>query len=133
MSGPPSFLDECEKTAILVDGVSNHTLTRLLGWTIDYGRLRSYFERYTHLQKALYFTPMDEEDSDSLSRLLDWLSLNCWQVVTVDYSSEEQRQMPPSFRSDDRERIRKPGIDVEYTVNAMNLAYAGIEHFVFFT
>src|SRR5437868_2443188 len=104
-----NFLDEIEKTALFIDGISTHAVARNLKWVIDFRRLQDYFADRTHLIKSYYFTPMDVHDESSIESLIEWLDLNGFICVLVEYDSQD-------------ERGKKSSIDVNFVTNILRLA-----------
>lgn len=116
------FLDEMEKTALFIDGVSTHAVARNLGWVIDFRRLREFFAKETHLVKAYYFTPMDVQDTVQISSLIEWLGLNGFICELVEFDSAD-------------ERGKRTSIDVPFVTECLSLAFLpnAIDHIILFT
>src|SRR5882762_5331891 len=102
------------KIALFIDGANTYAATRTLGFDIDYKRLLKEFQGHGVLVQALYYTAIIEDQEFSpLRPLIDWLGYNGFTVVTK--TSKE-------FIDAGGRRKRKGNLDIELTVDAMELA-----------
>ena len=101
------------RMAIFIDGPNLHATARALGFDIDFKRLLSEFECRGSLLRALYYTPFSEDQEfPSIRPLIDWLGYNGYTVITK--ASKEF--------ADAGDRRKKSSLDIELTVDAMELA-----------
>ncbi|MGL3213541.1 LabA-like NYN domain-containing protein [Bradyrhizobium sp. BR 1433] len=103
-----------DKIALFIDGPTLHATAKTLGFEIDYKRLLGEFQSRGTLQRALYYTPMIEDQQDLAARpLLNWLDYNGYEVITK----------PTKDSVDACGRRKAQGyIDIELVVHAMELA-----------
>jgi uncharacterized LabA/DUF88 family protein len=114
------FLDDVEKTALLIDGPSTYKVARQLDINVDYGKLLELFQSHTHVIKTYFFTSKDTRRAEnSVDDLLHWLSLNGYITCVTEYD-----------RGDDGER--REGIEVDFTIKALNVAN-DVDHLILFT
>lgn len=104
---------ESGRTAIFIDGPNLHATARALGFDIDFRRLLAVFDSRGSLLRALYYTPVSEDQEfPSIRPLIDWLGYNGYTVITK--ASKEF--------VDAGGRRKKSSVDVELAVDAMELA-----------
>ncbi|MBR1148073.1 NYN domain-containing protein [Bradyrhizobium sp. AUGA SZCCT0431] len=102
------------RMAIFIDGPNLHATGRALGFDIDFKRLLMEFENRGSLLRALYYTPVSEDQEfSSIRPLIDWLGYNGYTVITK--ASKE-------FSDAGGRRKFKSSIDIELAVDAMQLA-----------
>ena len=114
-----------EKIALFIDGANLHATAKALGFDLDYRRLLSEFRGGGNLLRAFYYTTvLEDQEYSSIRPLIDWLDYNGYTVVTkpakefVDATTGRRRM--------------KGSMDVELTVNAMELA-RHVNHIVLFS
>ena len=87
---------------MFIDGVSLHASARALGFDIDYKRLLEQFRGHGRLVRAYYYAGTEDQDYFPARALTDWLTYNGYSVASG--------------------RKTKSNLDIELTVNAMELA-----------
>ncbi|MEQ9126297.1 MAG: NYN domain-containing protein, partial [Alphaproteobacteria bacterium] len=109
------------RRAIFIDGSNLYAAAKNLGFDIDYGKLRYFFEAGSWLVRAYYYTAIaDDQEYSPVRPLADWLDYNGFTLVSkpakefVDHAG--------------RRRIRG-NMDVEIAVDALNLA-PHIDHMI---
>jgi len=109
------------RRAIFIDGSNLYAAAKNLGFDIDYGKLRYFFESGSWLVRAYYYTAIaDDQEYSPVRPLADWLDYNGFTLVSkpakefVDHTG--------------RRRIRG-NMDVEIAVDALNLA-PHIDHMI---
>ena len=112
---------EAIRRAIFIDGSNLYAAAKNLGFDIDYGKLRYFFESGSWLVRAYYYTAIaDDQEYSPVRPLADWLDYNGFTLVSkpakefVDHTG--------------RRRIRG-NMDVEIAVDALNLA-PHIDHMI---
>ncbi len=109
------------RRALFIDGSNLYAAAKNLGFDIDYGKLRYFFESGAWLVRAYYYTAIAEDQEYSPVRpLADWLDYNGFTLV-----SKPAREYVDATG---RRRIRG-NMDVEIAVDALNLADR-IDHMV---
>lgn len=114
-----------ERLALFVDGANFRGASKMLGFDIDYKKLREEFKRRGRLIRIFYYVaiPVEEPDYSPIRPLLDWLQYNGFTLVTK----------PLREYDDGQGNCRTKGnIDVEITVDALELA-PKIDHAVIFS
>jgi uncharacterized LabA/DUF88 family protein len=113
-----------ERTILLIDGPDLHGICRSLEIEIDFKKLLQFFQRRTHLVRALYYTTIVVQDQHAAIRpLVDWLEYNGFTLVTK----------PAKVTTDEHGRRRvSSNMRVEMAVDAMDLADKA-DHVVLFT
>jgi uncharacterized LabA/DUF88 family protein len=116
MSGDQKLFAGLEdlSTAVLIDGINSHYVFKSLMWMPDYKKMLDYFRKTVILKKIYYFVSLDNQEENSIIRLIDWLDYNGF-ICKVTESDERNR-----------------GIQVDFTVQAMKLL-SSVDHFVLFT
>jgi uncharacterized LabA/DUF88 family protein len=71
-----------DRVALFVDGPNLHATAKILGFDIDYKRLRDEIKSRGTLVRALYYTAVIEHEYSSIRPLIDWLDYNGYTVVT---------------------------------------------------
>jgi uncharacterized LabA/DUF88 family protein len=102
------------KLALFIDGVNLYATAKTLGSDIDFKRLLKEFQSRGSLVRAIYYTPITEDqENSSIPPLLDWLDYNGYTVVT---------KATKEFIDAGGRRKVKGNIDIELAVDAMTLA-----------
>lgn len=113
-----------ERLALFIDGANLYSAAKTLGVEIDYRKLLDEFRKRGRLLRAYYYTALVENDDYSPIRpLVDWLQYNGYNVIT---------KPAREFTDRDGRRRVKGDMDVEITVDMMNLA-ASLDHIVVFS
>ena len=113
-----------ERVALFIDGANLYSAAKTVGVEIDYRKLLEEFRKRGRLIRAYYYTALVENDDYSPIRpLVDWLQYNGFNVITK--STRE-------FTDRDGRRRVKGDMDVELTVDMMNLANH-LDHIVLFS
>ena len=113
-----------ERVALFIDGANLYSAAKTVGVEIDYRKLLEEFRKRGRLTRAYYYTALVENDDYSPIRpLVDWLQYNGFNVITK--SARE-------FTDRDGRRRVKGDMDVEITVDMMNLANH-LDHIVLFS
>ena len=113
-----------ERVALFIDGANLYSAAKTVGVEIDYRKLLDEFRKRGRLIRAYYYTALVENDDYSPIRpLVDWLQYNGFNVITK--SARE-------FTDRDGRRRVKGDMDVEITVDMMNLANH-LDHIVLFS
>lgn len=114
-----------ERIALFIDGPNFYGAVKALKWEVDYNLLQDYFSKQGQLLRCYYYTAVTEnQDSNSLKRLLDFLTYNGITVVSkpvkemTDYSTGVV--------------TRKGNMDVEITICMLKLA-PNLDHLVLCT
>lgn len=77
------YLSDSERTVVLIDGRHLSTISRELGFVVDFRNLLALFRRQTQLVRAVYYSVVGEEEGESPVRsLLDWLDYKGYTVAT---------------------------------------------------
>ena len=113
-----------ERLALFIDGANLYAAAKALGFYIDYKLLRQEFTSRGKLLRAFYYTALLENDEYSPIRpLVDWLNYNGFTMVT---------KAAKEFTDSQGRRKIKGNMDIELTVNAMELA-PHVDHIVLFS
>jgi uncharacterized LabA/DUF88 family protein len=76
------------KTAMFIDGANIHAASKAAGYEVDYSRLIPAFTadpKYTFLRAIYYTATLTQEDgSDNLRKMKDYLEYNGYTIVTKD-------------------------------------------------
>jgi uncharacterized LabA/DUF88 family protein len=133
-----------ERLALFIDGANLYAAAKALGFDIDYKLLRQEFtsrgialgfdidykllrQEFTSrgkMLRAFYYTALLENDEYSPIRpLVDWLNYNGFTMVT---------KAAKEFTDSQGRRKIKGNMDIELTVNAMELA-PHVDHIVLFS
>jgi NYN domain len=71
------------KIAPFIDGANLYATAKTLGFDIDYRRLLKDFQSRGTLLRALYYTPIvEDQEYSSIRPLIDWLDYNGYTVIT---------------------------------------------------
>ncbi|MEO1090904.1 MAG: NYN domain-containing protein [Pseudomonadota bacterium] len=110
-----------ERYAVFIDGANLYQTAKLLGFDIDYKRLRALFRSNGQLLRIYYYTALlDEQEYSPVRPLVDWLDYNGYTLVTKplkEYSSVAGR------------RKFKGNMDVEIVVDVMEVART-VDHII---
>ena len=113
-----------ERLALFIDGSNLYAAAKSLGFDIDYKLLRTEFMRRGKLLRAFYYTALlDNEEYSPIRPLVDWLNYNGFTMIT--------KAAKEFTDSQDRRKV-KGNMDIELTVNAMELA-PHVDHIVLFS
>lgn len=113
-----------ERLALFIDGSNLFATSRALNFDIDYRLLRQEFMRRGRLLRAFYYAVLFENDDYSpVKPLTDWLQYNGYSVVA--------KPVKEFVDSQGRRKI-KGNVDIELTVNAMELA-PRLDHMILFS
>jgi uncharacterized LabA/DUF88 family protein len=114
-----------ERIALFIDGPNFHGAVKALQWEVNYSLLQEYFSKQGQLLRCYYYTAIaDNQEPNSLKRLLDFLTYNGITVVSkaakemTDYSTDTV--------------TLKGNMDVEITIGMLKLA-PHLDHLVLFT
>lgn len=115
---------ENEKIVLFIDGPNLHATAKSLGFDVDYKKMLALFRRRAQLVRAVYYTTLiEQQEYSSLRPLVDWLEYNGYTMVT---------KPAKEFTDSSGRRRIKGSMDVELTVNAMQLADQ-YDHAIIFT
>ena len=113
-----------ERLALFIDGSNLYAAAKSLGLDIDYKLLRTEFMRRGKLLRAFYYTALlDNEEYSPIRPLVDWLNYNGFTMIT---------KTAKEFTDSQGRRKVKGNMDIELTVNAMELA-PHVDHIVLFS
>ena len=113
-----------ERLALFIDGSNLYAAAKSLGFDIDYKLLRQEFMRRGKMLRAFYYTALlDNEEYSPIRPLVDWLNYNGFTMVT---------KAAKEFTDSQGRRKIKGNMDIELTVNAMELA-PYVDHIVLFS
>jgi uncharacterized LabA/DUF88 family protein len=113
-----------EKTAMFIDGSHLFSVSRSLGFDVDYKQMLEFFRKKTNLVRAYYYAAIVKtaEEYSPLKPLTDWLSYNGYALVTKD-----AKEFVDSMG---RNRI-KGNMDVEIACDMLEQA-PNTEHMILF-
>ena len=113
-----------ERTAMFIDGANLYSVSRSLGFDVDYRQMLTYFQTRTNIVRAYYYSAiLKTEEYSPLKPLTDWLAYNGYTLITKD-----AKEFTDSMG---RTRI-KGNMDVEIACDLLELA-PFIEHAVLFS
>ncbi|XAT56500.1 NYN domain-containing protein [Rhodobacteraceae bacterium IMCC1335] len=113
-----------ERLVLFIDGSNLYSAAKSLGFDIDYKLLRTEFMRRGKLLRAFYYTALlDNEEYSPIRPLVDWLNYNGFTMIT---------KTAKEFTDSQGRRKVKGNMDIELTVNAMELA-PHVDHIVLFS
>ncbi|MBL8530702.1 MAG: NYN domain-containing protein [Hyphomonadaceae bacterium] len=112
-----------ERIALFIDGANLYSVTRALGFDMDYRKLLEEFKQRGRLIRAYYYTALVEDhDFSPIRPLVDWLDYNGYRLVTK----------PAKEYTDAAGRRRYKGdMDVEITVDLLQAAKFADHAFLF--
>ena len=103
------------RMALFIDGPNLYATAKMLGFDVDFKRLLNEFQSHATIVRALYYTPIiEDQEYSSLRPLIDWLDYNGFTSVT---------KMTKEFTDPSGRRKTKGNLDVELTVDAMELTH----------
>lgn len=102
-----------KKIAVFIDGANVYATAKMLGFDLDYAKVRTYFG--DELVRAYYYTAVKPRttDPDPLVPLLDWLVYNGYKLVRKDTKSYVDVE--------GRTKI-KGNMDMEIAVDALGMS-----------
>ena len=113
-----------ERIALVIDGPNLYATAKSLEFDIDFKKLLVVFQDKGRLIRALYYTPIvEQQEFVSLRPLIDWLEYNGYTLVT--------KRAKQFVNSDGRHRTRG-NMNVELTVDTLQLCEE-LDHIVLFT
>jgi len=108
-------MSSSRRMALFIDGPNLYATAKMLGFDVDFKRLLNEFQSRATIVRALYYTPIiEDQEYPSLRPLIDWLDYNGFTAVT---------KMTKEFTDTSGRRKTKANLDVELTVDAMELAH----------
>jgi len=115
-----------EALAIIIDGASIHSASQSVDLQIDWHTFLTEFQNRGHLIRAIYATPIfeDEGEHNPLRPLIDWLDYNGFTTITRTARKEAD--------DNGRFRIKNGNIHVDVTLAAIRLAKKA-DHIVLFS
>lgn len=120
-----SMIRPNERTYVLIDGSNTYNAAKMLGFSIDYGRLYQLFDANILLQRIYYFTALPSGEKPSwLRKQVDWMKHHGYTVI------DKQVKEYPSSTGEGM--FRKGNVDVEFAVTALTIA-DNVDHFVLMT
>lgn len=113
-----------ERTALFIDGPNVFACAKSLDLEIDFRRLLEHFRAQGRLIRALYYTPVQEDQElNSIRPLIDWLEYNGFTLVT---------KRMKEFTDTNGRRRRVGNTNIELAIDAFKLA-PHLDHLVLFT
>ena len=110
-----------ETIALVIDAPSMNTAAKNINLLIDWKKFRSEFARRGRLLRASYIAyVIDSEDHNPMIKQIDWMSYNGFNAIVK------------KAHVVDHDQVKKFNINVEFTLEAMQLAIA-VDHIVLFT
>jgi uncharacterized LabA/DUF88 family protein len=108
-------MSHSRRMALFIDGPNLYATAKTLGFDIDFKRLLNEFQSRATMVRALYYTPIiEDQEYSSLRPLIDWLDYNGYSAVT---------KLTKVFTDTSGRRKTKGSLDVELAVDAMELAH----------
>jgi uncharacterized LabA/DUF88 family protein len=114
------------RIAVFIDGANLNATTKILEFSLDFKKLRTFFEGKGDLLRIYFYTALLEEEDGNikLQRLVDFLAYNGVSTIT---------KIAKEYISGDKRRI-KGNMDVEFTLDVYKLARTGrVDHVYLFT
>ena len=113
-----------ERIALFIDGANFFASAKALNLDVDFKKLIDLFRSQGRLVRALYYTPVSNDDEFSSVRpLIDWLGYNGYSVVT---------KPGRSYLDSAGHRTMKGNMKVDLAVDALQLAQE-LDHIVLFS
>ena len=113
-----------ERVALFIDGSNLYAAAKMLGFDIDYKRLRDLFEGQGRLIRAFYYTALLEDQEYSPIRpLVDWLDYNGYTMVT---------KPTKEFTDAMGRRKIKGNMDIELAIDMIEMA-EHLDHVILFS
>jgi|TARA_R110000803_G_scaffold210841_1_gene284284 uncharacterized LabA/DUF88 family protein len=112
------------KTALFIDGSNLYAACKELGFHIDFKKLLDLYKDEGELLRAYYYTAvMDDDTTNNMKPILDWLDYNGYSLVT---------KPAKVFTNNDGSSYVKGNMDIEMAVGMLKMA-RHIDHAVLFT
>jgi uncharacterized LabA/DUF88 family protein len=113
-----------ERVALFIDGASLYSVSRNLGFDVDYRSLLEFFRKRAHLIRAYYYAALLEtEEYSPLKPLTDWLAYNGYTLVT---------KPAKEFTDSSGRRRIKGNMDIELAIDMLELS-PRIDHAILFS
>ncbi len=113
-----------ERLALFIDGASLYSVSRNLGFDVDYRSLLEFFRTRSHMIRAYYYSALLEtEEYSPLKPLTDWLAYNGYTLVT---------KPAKEFTDASGRRRVKGNMDIELAIDMLELS-PRIDHAVLFS
>jgi uncharacterized LabA/DUF88 family protein len=117
-------LRKSQRTAAFIDGPNLYSAGKALSCEVDFKKLRSYLSENSELIRMYYYTAVREDDeTQAIYGLLDWLEYNGYHVVT---------KPTKEFTDAMGRRKIKGSLDVEIAVDVMEMS-SRLDHVILFT
>lgn len=111
-----------DKTIVLIDGSNLYSTIRLLGFDLDYVKLKKYLSSTYDLLRINYYTAVSEESEYSAIRpLVDFLDYNGYSIT--------KKQVKEFVDQETGNRRIKGSLDVEIAVDIMKAAQT-VDHII---
>ena len=102
------------RMALFIDGPNLYMTAKALGFDIDFRRLLKEFQSRATIVRALYYSPIiEDQEYSSIRPLIDWLDYNGYTAVT---------KVTGEFNDASGRRKVKGNMDIELAVDAMEFA-----------
>ena len=103
-----------ERLALFIDGASLYSVSRNLGFDVDYRSLLEFFRTRSHMIRAYYYSALLEtEEYSPLKPLTDWLAYNGYTLVT---------KPAKEFTDASGRRRVKGNMDIELAIDMLELS-----------
>ncbi len=113
-----------ERLALFIDGASLYSVSRNLGFDVDYRSLLECFRTRSHMIRAYYYSALLEtEEYSPLKPLTDWLAYNGYTLVT---------KPAKEFTDASGRRRVKGNMDIELAIDMLELS-PRLDHAVLFS
>jgi uncharacterized LabA/DUF88 family protein len=113
-----------ERLALFIDGASLYSVSRNLGFDVDYRSLLEFFRTRSNMIRAYYYSALLEtEEYSPLKPLTDWLAYNGYTLVT---------KPAKEFTDASGRRRIKGNMDIELAIDMLELS-PRIDHAVLFS
>ena len=113
-----------ERLALFINGASLYSVSRNLGFDVDYRSLLEFFRTRSHMIRAYYYSALLEtEEYSPLKPLTDWLAYNGYTLVT---------KPAKEFTDASGRRRVKGNMDIELAIDMLELS-PRIDHAVLFS
>lgn len=112
------------RACAFVDGSNTYAACKLLGWDMDWSRLKQWLESRYDLVRIMYYSAVyDNPEENKIQPMLDYISYNGYVVVT----KETRRWTDP-----ETQRVKiKGNVDIEITVDALDASLFCSDIFLF--
>ena len=99
------------RMALFIDGPNLYLTAKAMGFDIDFRRLLKEFQSRATIVRALYYSPIiEDQEYSSIRPLIDWLDYNGYTAVT---------KVTRELADASGRRKVKGNMDIELTVDAM--------------